>query len=93
MARGLPILLLTALACSAAAAAPEAVAPADTTGTPAVEAHLAAPDLHRLDLRFGLLVPGSFQAVVDSRPWTADADYRLDEREGVWLPLRPLGPA
>ncbi|HPF35050.1 MAG TPA: hypothetical protein P5571_04815 [Candidatus Krumholzibacteria bacterium] len=93
MARGLPILLLTALACSAAAAAPEAVAPADTTGTPAVEAHLAAPDLHRLDLRFGLLVPGSFQAEVDGRPWTADTDFRLDEREGVWLPLRPLGPA
>jgi len=87
MGRGV---LLTLLLTAAVAAAVES--PPTDGGVPALEAHLAAPDLHRLDLRFGLIAPASFHAVVAGREWVADVDYRLDAREGVWLPLRPLGP-
>lgn len=99
MGRVLPAFLSLLAAAAVIFATPAAIAaptaepaPADSLGAEAVEAHLAAPDLHRLDLRFGLVRPETFGAVVDGAPWLPDVDYRLDPREGVWLPLRPLGP-
>ncbi len=82
---------LIALSVLLAAQAGAAAAPADmdTTGAvTATEVHELGADHERIELARRHLLPGSFVAVVDGVPWERGADYRLDERRGMWLPLR-----
>lgn len=109
LARALAIaLLLGSLALPAATAAPAppaASAPGDTVAAAArsaapdslllaeTEFHLLAPDTAEVPLAHPYVAPGSLTATVAGLRWREGRDYRLRHREGIWIPLRPLGRA
>ena len=83
------LLIMTATTCAAQVAA--LPAPSDSGLTvEAREAHVVAAEVRRIELRHGMVTPGSLSALVDGQPWIENTDFRLDARRGLWTALRPL---
>ncbi|MFH1842365.1 MAG: hypothetical protein ABIF77_04105 [bacterium] len=55
------------------------------------EYHLASPQIVSLQLAHAFVDTTGFQALVGGQVWRHHRDFRLRPREGLWIPLRPLG--